>query len=94
MRIIKHKIVVTRKKHRCCACLQSIEVGQKMRVQVNTSDGLYVWKNCMVCDELLSKHRSVFVDPCDDIAYEGCVADELKKGQTTTDLLEILTKEV
>lgn len=89
MYILSDKVVTTRKKHMCNACLRIFEAGIKMRTQVNTSDGLITWRQCPTCEELLSKHRSKFEDDYDHLCYEGCVDEVLEQGQTPEELLGI-----
>ena len=86
MDILSDKIVTTRKKHRCNACNRLFEAGTRMRTQVNTSDGLIVWRECPTCQELLSKHRSHFED-YDHICYGGCVNEALRSEETPEQLL-------
>jgi len=92
MTILSDKIVTTRKKHRCNACMRVFEAGTKMRTQVNTEDGIMTWRECPSCNELLSKHRAIFEDE-DNMCFEGCVNEVLKKGQTPEELLLQLKNE-
>ena len=78
MDTLRDKIVVTRKRHKCNACLRYFDKGTKMRTQVNIEDGIQVWRECPTCTELLSDHRTVFED-YDNLCFEGCVADELSE---------------
>lgn len=89
--ILSDKIVVTRKKHRCNACLRIFEKGTKMRTQVNTYDGIQVWRECPTCTELLSKYREHFED-ADRMCYRDCVNDVCDVGQAPEQLLEQLNK--
>jgi ribosomal protein S27AE len=90
MDILSDKIVTTRKKHRCSACGRVFGKGTKMQTQVNTSDGIQVWRTCPTCTELLSKHRDKFEDDYDHLCYEFCVNESLEKGQTPEELLASL----
>ena len=90
MYILSDKTVITRKKHKCNACLRFFEKGTKMRLQVNTYNGIMTWRECPTCTELLSKHRSHFADYYDNMCYEGCVDEALNKGQSPEDLLNAL----
>lgn len=90
MYILSDKVVITRKAHRCSACLRKFPKGTKMRTQVNTNDGLCVWRECPTCQELLSKHREHFEDDYDHIVYGGDVLESLEKGQTPEQLLRKL----
>lgn len=87
MDILSDKIVTTRKSHRCNACRRVFEAGTKMRIQVNNSDGLIIWRECPTCQELLSKYHSHFKDDFDNVYYEGCVNEALERGQTPEQLL-------
>ena len=90
MDILSDKIVTTRKKHRCSACGRVFEKGTKMQTQVNTSDGIQVWRACPTCQILTSKYRSHFEDDYDHLCYEDCVNEALEKGQTPEELLASL----
>lgn len=87
MEILSDKIVMTRKSHKCDACGRLFEKGTKMRIQVNTGDGIQTWRECPTCQELLSKYRSNFED-YDHVCYSLCVDEALEKGQTPEDLLK------
>ena len=89
MDILSDKIVTTRKKHNCSACGRVFDVGTKMRTQVNTSDGIQVWRECPTCQELLSKHRSHF-DDGEGVCWMNCVDESLDRGQTPEELLASL----
>jgi hypothetical protein len=89
MDILSDKVVITRKKHLCGACLRAFEKGTKMRTQVNTYDGIQTWRECPTCQELLSKHRSHFSDEHNVCEY-GCVDEALNRGQTPEELLSEL----
>jgi len=90
MDILSDKLVITRKKHRCSACGRVFEKGTKMQTQVNTGDGIQVWRTCPTCTELLTKYWSKFEDDYDHICYEFCVNEALEKGQTPEELLASL----
>jgi hypothetical protein len=87
MIILSDKIVTTRKTHKCCACGRLFEKGTKMRTQVNTFDGIQVWRECPTCQQLLSKFSSCFEDDYDRSFYSDCVSEVLEWGQTPEDLL-------
>jgi len=89
MYILSDKIVKIRKTHICCACGRRFEIGTRMRSQVNDSDGLVHWYNCMTCEELLSKFRNNFDDGCGMCEFD-CVSNSLERGQTPEDLLREL----
>ena len=91
MDILSDKIVTTRKKHMCSACLRMFEKGTKMRTQVNTYEGIGTWRECPTCTELLRKYRSYFEDDYEGFCYEGCVSEVLE-NQTPEDLLIELSK--
>jgi len=86
MNVLSDKIVTTRKSHRCNACCRVFEKGIKMRTQVNTFEGIGIWRECPTCQELLSKYRSYFED-YEHFCYEGCVNEVLERGQTPEELL-------
>ena len=90
MDVLSDKIVKTRKKHNCCACGRVFGKGTMMRTQVNTMDGIQIWRECPTCTELLSKHRSHFEDDYDHICYSDCVSEVLERGQTPEQLLSAL----
>jgi len=89
MDILSDKIVTTRKRHKCNACGRWFDKGTKMRTQVNTIDGLFVWRECPTCQILLDKHRFLFDDGY-GLCYENCVVESLNTGQTPEDLLASL----
>ena len=89
MDILSDKIVITRKNHRCSACGRLFEKGTKMRTQVNTSDGIQVWRECPTCAELLNTHSLLFED-YDGICYCNCVREVCAHGQTPEQLLQQL----
>ena len=91
--IISDKVVITRKKHRCCACGRIFERGTQMRTQINTCDGIQAWRECPTCTLLLSTHRSYFED-CDGTCYQDCVNEVCELGQTPEQLLEKLNKKL
>jgi len=88
MNIISDRIVTTRKKHMCNACGRVFEKGSKMRTQVNTFDGIQTWRECLTCQILISKYGSHFIDDCDNVFYEFCVGEALKRDETPEMLLE------
>lgn len=92
MDVLSDKVVITRIKHHCSACGRLFDKGIKMRTQVNTSDGLQVWRECPTCQELLSTYRDFFED-ADRICYSGCVNESLDSGQTPEELLSALVNE-
>ena len=91
MYIISDKIVITRKKHNCSACGRVFGKGTKMRLQVNTSDGIQTWRECPTCIELLDNHRSYFDDDY-DVCSMNCVAHSLDRDQTPEELLILLNE--
>lgn len=92
MDILSDKIVKTRKEHLCDACHRRFPKGSLMRSQINVIDGdINNWRECETCTQLLSKHRSLFVDPSEhNICYSGCVSDFCQKCETPEMLLERL----
>ena len=90
MKIVSDKIVTTRKPHKCSACGRRFKAGTRMRTQINTFDGLTTWRECPTCQELLTRHRSLFEDDLDNMCYEGCVKEALEPGQTPEELLNAL----
>ena len=93
MDILRDKIVTIRKKHNCDACAKVFNKGSKMRLQVTTYDGIYNWRSCLTCDELMQKHPFEFKDP-DNVFYENCVHDRLDDHQSPEELLEQLNNYV
>lgn len=86
MNILSDKIVITRKKNMCNACCRRFDKGTSMRTQVNTYDGIQVWRECPTCQILLSKHRKNFADDY-NICEEGCVNDVKENCETPEELL-------
>lgn len=87
MDILSDKIVVTRKVHKCSACLRKFDKGTKMRTQVNKIDEINTWRECPTCTILLSTYRNHFSDDYDNICYYRCVADILENDETPEDVL-------
>ena len=87
MYILKDKIVTTRKNHNCMACGRIVPKRAKMRVQVNTYDGIGTWRECMTCNELLNQHFNHFVNPNSPEEYSNCVSEVLNNNQTPEELL-------
>lgn len=76
MQVLTDKKVITKKEHRCFSCLTKYPSGTKMRYQSNIYEGdfgsMYV---CEGCDELISRHRDVFLD--DGVFWEGGVRESM-----------------
>ena len=92
MDILDDTIVKTRKEHLCDACHRRFPKGSIMRSQVNVGDGgIYNWRECETCTQLLSKHREVFTNPGDfNICYSNCVNEACEEGETPEMLLKKL----
>lgn len=90
MYILSDKIVTTRKEHKCNACLRVFKPGTRMKTQVNTFDGIGVWRLCPTCQVLLKNFKSYFEDDYDYLFHEGCVNEMLQLGQTPEELLNNL----
>lgn len=87
MNILSHKDVITRKKHRCNACLRTFPAGTKMNVQTVANEGtIYNWYACQTCEELMAISNDL------DDGYgeyeQGCVDNALNVGQTPEEMLE------
>ena len=87
MKIIGEKGVVTRKKHRCSACLRVFPAGTRMRKVAVSDAGVSTWKECPTCVELLKKDPVRFSDGFGILEY-GCVDACLDVGQTPEMLLD------
>lgn len=92
MEILSDKLLITRKNHKCSACLRVFEKGTKMRTQVNTFDGIGTWRECPTCIKLIGNYRSYFEDEGERLCYEGCVNEVLDRGQTPENLLSAMEK--
>jgi len=87
MDIISDKIVVSRKPHWCFACARTFPAGTKLKLQVNTCDGIQSVYSCLTCNELMTSFKDVFFDDTVDMFNMYCVSDQLSKDQTPEDLL-------
>jgi hypothetical protein len=92
MRILREETVITRKRHTCSGCLRAFDKGTKMKVQINAMQNIDTFRLCPTCAELLEKHWKFFADPDTNLCYNGCIHEELVKGQTAQDLLVELNK--
>jgi len=83
MEEIRRKIVKTRKKHQCFACLRFFEKGTEMECCTFKDDDIYTVYTCEMCQELLSEFKDAFVDN-DDRFPEGCVHETLSEYDCET----------
>jgi hypothetical protein len=90
MKIIRNKIVTTRKKHKCNACLRMFEAGSKMItiVLVDVKE-IFNFRQCTTCNELLLNFPEHFVNN-ENMIEEGCVNEFLERNETPEKLLNIL----
>ena len=84
---LKYEIVTTKKTHECFACCRKFPEGSKMRYFVGIVGEFSYGYSCLTCDEIMH-----MMDYDDDGFPYAFVADELEKGQTPEQLLEILKK--
>jgi len=82
MDILEDKIVNTRKKHKCFACLETFPSGSKMQRQVIVDDGIGQIYTCQNCQELLNEYP-------DEFLYfnefpEGCVQEFMTDNNLET----------
>ena len=83
MDTIRRKIVKTRKKHQCSACLRWFEAGTEMESGTfKDDDDIYTIYSCETCRELTSEFPDSFLN--DDYFPEGCVNDELPEHDCKT----------
>lgn len=92
MEILRSKKVKTRKRHLCNACEREFPVGTSMVATVTVQDGIYTWRTCETCTELLEKYRSEFED-IDGYYEQGCVREALWEDMTPELLLNHLEKQ-
>jgi len=92
MDTLSDKIVVTRKPHRCFACLRKFEAGTKMKAQTNIDNEIYTVYSCETCQTLMDKFHDHFYDDGDNVFPEGCVSETFNyyKVETPEQLLEKL----
>jgi len=91
MRVIKQKIAITRKPHRCLTCLRLFPSGTRMEVQTVDNDIIYTVYLCDTCQQLLSDFKGSFCDS-EGTFPEGCVCEVMPEFDCNTpeELLDFL----
>ncbi len=73
---LRVKYVVTRKPHRCFACLEMFPAGVEMQLSTQVGDGhIYNLYLCEECEEFIIKHHDFCFDPFEFCYHEGCVKE-------------------
>lgn len=92
MDILSQKTVTTRKTHDCNCCERSFPPKTQMETTTIVYDGIYTWRTCPTCVQLIKSFPSEFED-LDGYFPQGCVREALWDDITPEDLLKHLTEQ-